>query len=133
MCSAWFDRSGNLHIAELSAGAVLGEITPDELYNYDGVSISEAVDCVELHVKSDYANIDTTITAGSGKTIKSVNNPCVAPANYQNVAAWLLAQYNRRKIYSVKTGATQRSKPATPSKSPTHSHKTKMLCRPVWN
>lgn len=102
MCSAWFDRSGNLHIAEISAGAVLGEITPDELYNYDGVSISEAVDCVELHVKSDYANIDTTITAGSGKNIKSVNNPCVAPANYQSVAAWLLAQYNRRKIYSVK-------------------------------
>lgn len=102
MCSAWFDRSGNLHIAELSAGAVLGEITPDELYNYDGVSISEAVDCVELHIKSDYANIDTTITAGSGKNIKSVNNPCVAPANYQSVAAWLLAQYNRRKIYSVK-------------------------------
>lgn len=102
MCSAWFDRSGNLHIAELSAGAVLGKITPDELYNYDGVSISEAVDCVELHVKSDYANIDTTITAGSGKNIKSVNNPCVAPANYQSVAAWLLAQYNRRKIYSVK-------------------------------
>lgn len=102
MCSVWFDRSGNLHIAELSAGAVLGEITPDELYNYDGVSISEAVDCVELHIKSDYANIDTTITAGSGKNIKSVNNPCVAPANYQSVAAWLLAQYNRRKIYSVK-------------------------------
>lgn len=25
MCSAWFDRSGNLHIAELSAGAVLGK------------------------------------------------------------------------------------------------------------
>ena len=57
---------------------------------------------MELHVKSDYANIDTTITAGSGKNIKSVNNPCVAPENYQSVAAWLLAQYNRRKIYSVK-------------------------------
>lgn len=101
-CSVWIDRSGNLHIAELAAGAVSGAITPDELYNYDGVAISEAVDCVELHVKSDYANIDTTITAGSGKNIKSVNNPCVAPANYQSVAAWLLAQYNRRKIYSVK-------------------------------
>lgn len=102
MCSVWFDRSGNLHIAELSAGAISGAITPDELYNYDGVSISEAVDCVELHIKSDYASIDTTITAGSGKNIKSVSNPCVAPANYQSAAAWLLAQYNRRKIYSVK-------------------------------
>lgn len=102
MCSVWFDRSGSLHIAELSAGTVSGAITPDELYNYDGVSISEAVDCVELHIKSDYASVDTTVTAGSGKNIKSVSNPCIAPANYQSVAAWLLTQYNRRKIYSVK-------------------------------
>ena len=79
-----------------------GAITPNELYDYDGVAISEAVDCVQLHVKSDYSSIDETVTAGSGKNIKSVNNPCVAPANYQSVAAWLLAQYNRRKIYSVK-------------------------------
>jgi hypothetical protein len=102
MCSVWFDRSGVLHIAPLPTDAVSGSITPDDLYNYDGVSISEAVDCVELHIKSDYANIDTTVTAGSGKNIKSVSNPCVAPANYQSVAAWLLTQYNRRKIYSVK-------------------------------
>lgn len=102
MCSVWFDRSGNLHIAELSSGPVRGAITPNELYDYDGVAISEAVDCVQLHVKSDYSSIDETVTAGSGKNIKSVNNPCVAPANYQSVAAWLLAQYNRRKIYSVK-------------------------------
>ena len=102
MCSVWFDRAGVLHIAPLPVGTASGSITPDELYNYDGVSISEAVDCVELHIKSDYASIDTTVTAGSGKNIKSVSNPCVAPANYQSVAAWLLTQYNRRKIYSVK-------------------------------
>lgn len=103
MCSVWFDRAGNLHIAELSSGTVRGAITPDELYDYDGVSIAEAVDCVELHIKSDYSDsVDETVTAGSGKNIKSINNPCVAPANYQSVAAWLLAQYNRRKIYSVK-------------------------------
>lgn len=102
MCSVWFDRSGNLHIAELSSDPVRGAITPNELYDYDGVAISEAVDCVQLHVKSDYSSIDETVTAGSGKNIKSVNNPCVAQANYQSVAAWLLAQYNRRKIYSVK-------------------------------
>lgn len=103
MCSVWFDRAGDLHIAELSSGTVRGAITPDELYDYDGVSIAEAVDCVELHIKSDYSDsVDETVTAGSGKNIKSINNPCVAPANYQSVAAWLLAQYNRRKIYSVK-------------------------------
>lgn len=102
MCSVWIDRSGVLHIAGLSTGAASGAITPDELYNYDGVSVSEAVDCVELHVKSDFAEIDETITAGSGRNIKSVSNPCVAPGNYQSVANWLLAQYNRRKIYAVK-------------------------------
>lgn len=134
MCSVWFDRAGDLHIAELPSGVVRWAITPNELYDFDGVSIAEAVDCVELHIKSDYSDsVDETVTAGSGKNIKSVNNPCVAPANYQSVAAWLLAQYNRRKIYSVKTGAIRRLKPVTPSKSPTHSLKTKMLCRPVWN
>mgnify|MGYP004686791823 FL=1 len=102
MCSVWFDRSGVLHIAPLPTDADSGSITPDDLYNYDGVSITEPVDCGELHNKSDYAHIDTTVTAGSGKNIKSVSNPCVAPANYQSVAAWLLTQYNRRKIYSVK-------------------------------
>lgn len=102
MCSVWFARNGDLHIAPLSSGPGSGSITADDLYNYDGVYVLEAVDCVELHVKSDYSSIDETITAGTGKNIKSVNNPCVAPANYQAVAAWLLAQYNRRKNYSVK-------------------------------
>lgn len=102
MCSAWFDRAGTLRISPLSGSAPSGSITPDDLYDYDGVSISEAVDCVELHIRSEYTEIDETVTAGSGKNVKSVNNPCVAPANYQSVADWLLAQYNRRKIYSVK-------------------------------
>lgn len=68
----WFDRAGDLHIAELSSGTVRGAITPDELYDYDGVSIAEAVDCVELHIKSDYSDsVDETVTAGSGKTSRA--------------------------------------------------------------
>lgn len=102
-CSVWIDRDGIVTFARLIvAEAPQSEITADELYSYDGVSVSEKVDAVALKVKNEFSGAETTYTAGAGKTVKTINNPCVAESEGQTVAEWLLSCYGRRKRYAVK-------------------------------
>lgn len=101
MCSIWTDRYGVIHIAPADVGEVVGELTPNELYDYTGVSVAARVDVVELSAASDGG--DTVVyTAGSGRNRMSVTNNCVAPAAGADVAAWMLTMANRRKRYSVR-------------------------------
>lgn len=102
-------------IAAIFADGIISRIdyrrslTSNELYDYDGITVSETIGKIELVVEDEYAETEQVYTAGdSGKT-KSVKNPCVASENGEAVAAWLLEKYKRSKVYNV----TNRSNPAT--------------------
>ncbi len=102
MCSVWTDRNGVLYFHPLKVSDTEdGRLTASDLYNYDGITVEPKTDTVELSIKSEFEDGDMIYTAGSGDKVKTVNNPCVAAQNGQAVADWLLAQYNRRKHYSV--------------------------------
>lgn len=111
-CAVWIDRDGVMRfcsIAPADTGNEDGYITPDELYDYGGVTIGEAVDGVRLSVKNEYrakedgnVGVMLSYTSGSGENIKSVSNPCVADSEGQAVADWLLGIYKWRKFYKVK-------------------------------
>lgn len=101
MCAVWCDRDGILQFTPLDvAGAAVGSITADELYHYNGISVTERVDAVQLTVSNGVSGAKTVYTAGSGTNVKKVQNPCVVDGDA--VAAWLLALYKRRKKYAVK-------------------------------
>lgn len=102
MCSIWCDRRGVIRMESLELGEPLQEITANELYDYSGVSIADPVDMVEVVVRNPFVDGEAVYTAGSGKNVRSINNPCVAPAMGDSVAAWVLAWSNRRKRYAVK-------------------------------
>lgn len=102
MCTVWVDRDGVMQFANLSTGDAVSALTANELYDFDGITISELIDKVVLTSKNEFSGSEAEYTAGSGRNTKSVNNPCVAPENGDAVAAWLLSQFNRRKHYSVK-------------------------------
>lgn len=78
------------------------ELTPNELYSYDGITISEPVGLVRLVVNDEYADTEITYTVGAGGREMTVRNPCVASENGDAAAAWLLSKYARRKQYNVK-------------------------------
>lgn len=101
MCAVWTDRYGAIHIAPADTGEVVGELTPDELYDYTGVSVSVRVDAVEL-TSTPISGDSVVYTAGSGIKKASFTNPCVAASAGDSVAEWLLVQSNRRKRYSVR-------------------------------
>ena len=73
-----------------------------------GISVSEPVDMIELTVRNEYTTdidgkpitTETIYTSGTGKRVKTINNPCVA--NGQAVADWILGQLNRRVRYDKK-------------------------------
>ena len=110
MCTAWIDRDGVMQFTPLSvADEAAGALTPDELYDYGGVSVSDKVAGIALKVKNEYADTEATYYAGLGAPVKTVSNPCVVSVSGQNVANWLLACYKRRKNYKVKN----RCDPAT--------------------
>lgn len=106
--SVWIDRDGVLRFRRLAvAEEPAGEITPDELYDWSGVSISEQVTGVTLTVERELEEATTeTYTAGesdeTGANTAVYSNPCVAAANGQDVADWLLVMANWRKKYAVK-------------------------------
>lgn len=104
MCSVRIDRYGVLCFTELSiADEPADELTPNELYDFTGVSVAEPVDMAEVVVKNPFLeDSEVVYTAGSGKNIKSITNPCVAPSMGDAVAAWVLTWANRRKRYAVK-------------------------------
>lgn len=113
--SVWIDRDGVLRFRRIvnpTEVDVSAQITADELYNWQGVSIaSEVVGCI-LTVAREYGEghdpeTETeTYTAGmpddAGADTISVDNPCVAASQGSLVAAWLLSAANWRKKYEVK-------------------------------
>ena len=101
MVSVFTDRYGTIRFVPLDVGEPVGELTPDELYDYTGISISPPVDRVEL-TSAPIEGDKAVYTAGDGKQVSSFSNPCVAPSAGADVAAWLLAGSNRRKRYSVR-------------------------------
>lgn len=112
MCAVYTDRAGNLVFTSLDqADAAVSSITADELYDYSGVSISDPVHGVTLHVSSEFEldengrPVRYTYTAGNigvGAMVQSFANPCVAKSAGASVAAWLLSGLGRRKNYAVK-------------------------------
>jgi hypothetical protein len=103
MCAVWCDRRGVIRMESLSLGDPLQELTSNELYDFSGVSIADPVDMAEVVVRNPFIDGDGIVyTAGSGKNVRSINNPCVAPSMGDAVAAWVLAWSNRRKVYAVK-------------------------------
>ena len=96
-CSVWVDRAGVLQIRPLEAGDPDDEMNADNMPSMGGIGVSEPVDCVVLTVRNEFSGAETIYTSGTGKRIKSVNNPCVV--NGQAVADWLLSQFNRRVRY----------------------------------
>ena len=104
-CTCYIDRDGVLQIKPLTlAASPVSAITANELYDYSGVTVEAVVDCVKLNAGNEYTEERRNYVAGDeeGESIKSVKNPCVAPARGEAVAAWLLEMYNRRKQYKVK-------------------------------
>lgn len=108
MCSVWVDRAGVLQIRPLTVAATAhDELTADRVPSMGGISVSEPVEKIVLSVKNEYTTdingnprtTETIYTAGTGAKEKSYSNPCVAAANGAVVAAWLLAQNNKRVRY----------------------------------
>ena len=104
-CTSWVDRDEVVHFADLTIDAEpVDEITGNELYDYTGVSVSEKTDRVDLVVQNPFLETDDEVvyTAGAGKRVATLENPCVAPSAGAAVAAWYLAHLQRRKLYNVK-------------------------------
>lgn len=108
MCSIWVDRSAVLQAHPLTVEATVDdELNADRMPSMAGISVSEPVDRVVLTVRNEYTTdldgnqrtTETQYVAGTGKREKTFENPCVAAANGQAVANWLLAQCNRRVNY----------------------------------
>lgn len=105
MCSVWVDRDGVMRFANLSvAETAASELTADELYSYDGVSVSAKVDAVVVKSQNPFVDgaEEQVYIAGTSGAAKTISNPCVTAAAGQAVAEWLLSCYKRRKSYSVK-------------------------------
>ena len=119
-CSVWIDRDNTVQFRRLavkSAESADGMISPDELYDWSGVSIEEEfTGCVltvtrELERRegasdADDTGVTYTYTSGvsddEGVNTASYENPCVAPGQEQAVCDWLLGAANWRKKYAVK-------------------------------
>lgn len=101
MCAIWTDRYGVLHIAPVDEGVSVREYTADALYDYTGISVTTLYDMAE--VTSAPINGDKAVyMAGSGKSVISVSNPCVAASAGAAVAAWVLSVAGRRRKYAVR-------------------------------
>lgn len=108
MCSVWVDRSGVLQIKPLNVATTANDyLDANRMQSMAGISISEPIEKVVLRVRNEYTTdingslktTETQYTSGTGTKEKSFENPCVAAANGQSVANWLLAQCNRRVQY----------------------------------
>lgn len=100
-CTCWINREGLLHFGALDVDSVPAQtISDNELYNFDGISISQNVGAVKLVVQDVFAETEeTTYTSGTGANIKVIHNPCAY--NGQAVADWLYSNYQRRRRYAV--------------------------------
>lgn len=113
--TVWIDRNNTVQFKRFvtpSADEADAAITPDELYDWSGVSISEEFTGCSLTVTREYPEghdpeTETeTYTSGEsdedGENTVAYENPCVAPGKGQDVCDWLLAAANWRKKYAVK-------------------------------
>lgn len=125
MGCAFADREGKLHFARMkepialvsddgyvledNQGIVLmvssvdsAELTPNELYNYDGITVTETIGKIKLVVNDSFSGTETEYTAGDGGKTKIVKNPCISSENGNDVAKWMLERMGRKKNYHVK-------------------------------
>ena len=104
-CCCWFDRNGVLCFGDLRIGAEMQRITADDLYSFDGVSLEENVDAVELIAReiedAEGNRVENIFRAGEGERVKTFRNPCVALSEGQAVADWLLECCKRRRVYKA--------------------------------
>ena len=101
MCSVWSDRFGVIHMAPAASGEAVREYTADALYDYTGVSVGTLYDAAEV-TSHPISGDKAVYTAGAGKSVISISNPCVAPSAGASVAAWVLSVAGRRKKYAVR-------------------------------
>ena len=107
--TVWIDRDDTVQIKRLSVKETPdAELTANALYDWSGVSVAEEVKGVTLTVERELdeeAPMETYTSGTSSSdsdTSASYSNPCVAAANGQAVADWLLAVNNYAKVYAVK-------------------------------
>ena len=77
-------------------------LTANELYDFDGITITEPVGIINLIVDDKYSGTEITYTAGNAGKERIERNPCVASENGDDVASWLLSMYARKKKYNVR-------------------------------
>jgi hypothetical protein len=100
MCSVWVDRAGVLQIHLLTVKGTEDDfLDADRMPSMAGITVSEPIEKVTLTVKNEYTGTETQYASGTGTKEKNYSNPCVAAANGQAVANWLLAQDNKRVRY----------------------------------
>jgi hypothetical protein len=100
MCSVWVDRDGVLQIRPLTVAEIEDdELNADRMASLGGIRVSEPVQTVRLIVRNVFTEAEAEYIAGAGTKEKTYENPCVAAANGQAVANWLLAQNNKRVRY----------------------------------
>ena len=83
-------------------GTGVGQITKNEMYDYDGISVDERVDKIELTARDSAYENKVTYTFGEGTYTKSITNESIAPARVPEIAEWLFDTYRRRRRYAVK-------------------------------
>jgi hypothetical protein len=102
-CAVWCDRENVVRLRKLDVmetGVV--QITKNEMYDYDGISVDERVDKIELTARDSAYENKVTYTFGEGTYTKSITNESIAPARVPEIAEWLFDTYRRRRRYAVK-------------------------------
>lgn len=104
MCAVWTDRHNVVHMEDIEPGEPVREFTANDLYNFNGITVSEPLEVVEVEVLNPFLESEEPViyTAGEGHLTETITNPCVAPSMGNQVAAWLLERLGRQKRYKVK-------------------------------
>lgn len=107
-CTCWVDRSGILVFASLSIRAICDSLTLDNLISMSGISISKRINTIELSVRDSFDNnaqeivyIETNKNENESIHSVAVSNPCAIMG--QEVANWLLLEYQKRINYSLES------------------------------
>ena len=104
-CSCWMDRDGFLRFATLDVSMPVEELGADELYNFNGLELTENIDAVELIARETTdehgESVDNVFVSGAGENVISIKNPCVALTEGQAVADWLLKCHKRRRKFAA--------------------------------
>ena len=102
-CTVWHDRDHVFVFKKLDAASnVVGEITKNEMYSLDGISVAERVESVELTTRDIAFESKETHIYGEGSYAKRITNESVAPTRTDEIGEWLLKVYRERRRYAVK-------------------------------